>query len=84
MYRLGVSYVDSTVSREADFDLRNSFLNPTTPTIVRQSSDSDEFLGGSIYDPAYYSSLFEDGHGNQYEVGYPPLTCKSICIFKLA
>ncbi|XP_034687908.1 uncharacterized protein LOC117916144 [Vitis riparia] len=67
MYRLGVSHVDSTVSREADFDLRNSFLNPTTPTIVRQSSDSDEFLGGSIYDPAYYSSLFEDGHGNQYE-----------------
>ena len=84
MYRLGVSYVDGTVSREADYDLRNSFLNPTTPTIARQSSDCDEFIGGSIYDPAYFSSLFEDGHSNQYEVGYPPLTCKSICLCKLA
>ncbi|KAK6936968.1 hypothetical protein RJ641_033998 [Dillenia turbinata] len=61
MYRLGASYVDNTVPREADFDLRNSFLSPTTPALVRQLSGSDEVLGGSIYNPAYYSSLFEDG-----------------------
>ncbi|KAF8035354.1 hypothetical protein BT93_C1399 [Corymbia citriodora subsp. variegata] len=29
--------------------------------IIRQGPDPDEILGGSIYDPAYYSSLFEDG-----------------------
>jgi len=28
MYRLGVSHVESSVSRDADFDLRNSFLSP--------------------------------------------------------
>lgn len=57
MYRLGLSSVDSAAYHEADFDVRNSFLNPSTD---RQTSNSDEFLGGSIYDPAYYSSLFED------------------------
>ncbi|KAM7502905.1 hypothetical protein LguiB_001809 [Lonicera macranthoides] len=62
MYRLGVSHVNSTVVQEADLDLRNSFLNPATPDIVRHPSGSDDVLGGSIYDPAYYSSLFEDGH----------------------
>ncbi|KAK6925752.1 Zinc finger, RING-type [Dillenia turbinata] len=61
IYRLGASYVNNTVSREADFDPRNSFLSPTTPALVRQLSGSDEVLGGSIYDPVYYSSLFEDG-----------------------
>lgn len=61
MYRLGVSYLETSVPREADADLRNSFLNPATPSIVRQPSGSDDVLGGSIYDPAYYSSLFEDG-----------------------
>ncbi|KAK9273726.1 hypothetical protein L1049_018536 [Liquidambar formosana] len=69
MYRLGVSHLDAAVSREADFDLRNSFLNPATPAVVRQSSDSDDVLGGSIYDPAYYSSLFEDGQDNGYSYG---------------
>lgn len=59
MYRLGVSHIESAVFREADFDLRNSFLSPATPAVVRQSPDSDDPLGGSIYDPAYYSSLFE-------------------------
>ncbi|MCL7050604.1 hypothetical protein MKW94_013626 [Papaver nudicaule] len=59
MYRLGVSYVDTTASRDADFDIRESFLNPVAPGVVSQNSDS-EFIGGSIYDPAYYSSLFGD------------------------
>jgi hypothetical protein len=59
IYRLGVSNVDTTVSQEADFDLRSSFLSPATPAVVRQSSESDDILGGSIYDPAYYSSLFD-------------------------
>ncbi|XVF04530.1 hypothetical protein REPUB_Repub05bG0091700 [Reevesia pubescens] len=65
IYRLGVSYVDSAgVPRDPDFDLRNSFLSPATPSnsLLRQCShnDSDDALGGAIYDPAYYSSLFED------------------------
>ncbi|KAK3024044.1 hypothetical protein RJ639_042955 [Escallonia herrerae] len=60
MYRLGVSLVEMTVPREADIDLRNSFLNPATPALVGHSG-SDDALGGSIYDPVYYSSLFEDG-----------------------
>ncbi|XP_074269104.1 uncharacterized protein LOC141592371 isoform X2 [Silene latifolia] len=59
MYRLGVSHVENAVSREADFDLRNSFLTPATPAVVGQPSDSEDPLGGSIYDPAYYYSLFE-------------------------
>ena len=66
IYRLGASYVDATASRETDFDLRNSFLSPPTPAVARQSSGSDEVLGGSIYDPAYYSSLFEDGRENRF------------------
>uniref|UniRef100_A0A5B6ZG53 Uncharacterized protein n=2 Tax=Davidia involucrata TaxID=16924 RepID=A0A5B6ZG53_DAVIN len=69
MYKLGVSYVDSSAPREADFDLRNSFINPATPDIGRRSSDSGDALGGSIYDPVYYSSLFEDDKGNGYSYG---------------
>ncbi|CAK9165902.1 unnamed protein product, partial [Ilex paraguariensis] len=69
MYRLGVSYVDSSVPREADADIRNSFLNPATPSVVRHSSGSDDVLGGSIYNPAYYSSLFEDGKDHGYSYG---------------
>lgn len=65
MYKLGVSYIDCSVSREADNDMRNSFLNPATP-ITRQPSNSDDALGGSVYDPAYYSSLFEDGKDETY------------------
>ncbi|GKV21835.1 hypothetical protein SLEP1_g31775 [Rubroshorea leprosula] len=61
IYRLGVGYVDGNGPRDADFDLRNSFLSPAAPSIVRQCSGNDEALGGSIYDPAYYSSLFEEG-----------------------
>ncbi|XP_077240033.1 uncharacterized protein LOC143880938 [Tasmannia lanceolata] len=66
MYRLGASSVDSTVYREADFDLRNSFMNPSGHCIVRQNSDSEDILGGSIYDPAYYSSLFQDARDNGF------------------
>lgn len=69
MYRLGVSYLETSVPREADADLRNSFLNPATPSIVRHPSGSDDVLGGSIYDPAYYSSLFEDGKDDTYLYG---------------
>lgn len=66
IYRLGVPYIDSLAPQEADFDLRSSFLSPTTPAAVaRQCSDSDVVLGGSIYDPAYYSSLFEEGQDNK-------------------
>ncbi|KAE9597334.1 hypothetical protein Lalb_Chr16g0385441 [Lupinus albus] len=70
IYRLGASYVD-TASRSADFDLRNSFLSPApvTPAIARQTSGSNEILGGSIYDPVYYSSLFEDGQENNHSFG---------------
>lgn len=56
MYRLGVSYIDNSSARDTDAELRNSFLNPATP-IIRQP---DHAVGGSIYDPAYYSSLFEE------------------------
>ncbi|XP_042011339.1 uncharacterized protein LOC121759724 isoform X1 [Salvia splendens] len=59
MYRLGASYMDNSVHRDADVDLRYSFLSPMT-TAVRPPSASDDVIGGSIYDPAYYSSLFED------------------------
>ncbi|KAF3942901.1 hypothetical protein CMV_030486 [Castanea mollissima] len=70
IYRLGVSYVDTTGSGEADYDLRNSFLSPATPAVVRQPSDSDYILGGTIYDPAYFSSLFE-GQENRCSHGAP-------------
>lgn len=67
---LGASYVDTT-SRAADFDLRSSFLSPVTPAVARQISNSNEILGGSIYDPAYYSSLFEDSQENKSTCGMP-------------
>lgn len=65
MYRLGASYMDNSVPRDTDVDLRNSFLSPATP-IVRRPSGSDDVVGGSIYDPAYYSSLFEDGRDDSF------------------
>ena len=69
MYRLGVSFGDSAVPREADFDLRNCFLSPAIPAIVRYSSVCDDILGGSIYHPVHYLSLFEDGQDNGYSSG---------------
>ncbi|CAN6443080.1 unnamed protein product [Victoria cruziana] len=59
MYRLGASCVN-TVCRDADFDLRTSFINPAHYPALRQNSDSCDAIGGSIYDPASYSSLFGD------------------------
>ena len=64
IYRLGASIVDTSLPRETDSDLRNSFLNPPTPAIDRQRSGAEEILGGSIYDPAYYASLFEEAQSN--------------------
>ncbi|CAA2975600.1 uncharacterized protein LOC111401241 [Olea europaea subsp. europaea] len=68
MYRMGASYIDNSAPRETDVDLRNSFLNPATP-IVRRPSDSDDVIGGAIYDPAYFSSLFEDGRDDASLLG---------------
>lgn len=75
MYRLGLSWVDSVAHREVDYDLRSSFLNPPIHEPCRQHSISDDILGGSIYDPAYYSSLFEDGQDkkNANEVILPTI-----------
>ncbi|XP_019155313.1 PREDICTED: uncharacterized protein LOC109152194 isoform X1 [Ipomoea nil] len=66
MYRLGISYLDNSIPQEAYADLRHSFLNPATPSIIRQPSGADDVLGGSIYDPQYYSSLFGDGKDEAY------------------
>ncbi|PIN18621.1 hypothetical protein CDL12_08709 [Handroanthus impetiginosus] len=69
MYRLGASTLDNSVPRDTDVDLRNSFLSPASHSMVRRTSDSDEVVGGSIYDPAYYSSLFEDGRDDAFLYG---------------
>lgn len=66
IYRLGVSCVNSTASREADFDVRNSFLNPPIQEITTENSIADDIIGGSIYDPAYYSSLFQSAQAKGY------------------
>ncbi|KAK4740775.1 hypothetical protein SAY87_024363 [Trapa incisa] len=50
---------------DADFDLRNSFLSPAIPAI-RETPDPDDAVRGSIYNPADYSSLFDDGLGNGF------------------
>ncbi|KAL0389799.1 UNVERIFIED_CONTAM: hypothetical protein Scaly_0337000 [Sesamum calycinum] len=67
MYRLGASYIDNLIPRDTDVDLRNSFLSPATPSIVRHLSGSD--VGGSRYDSAYYTSLFEDGRDDAFPYG---------------
>lgn len=69
MYRLGASYIENSAPRDTDVDLRNSFLSPATPSIARRPSGSDDVVGGSIYDPAYYSSLFEDGRDDAFSYG---------------
>ncbi|KAJ6811781.1 uncharacterized protein M6B38_308045 [Iris pallida] len=66
MYRLGVSSVNSSAYQEPDFDVRSSFLNPSTCEIPRHNFNGNEFLGGSIYDTTYYSSLFEDAQDKRY------------------
>nr|BAC06919.1 hypothetical protein [Oryza sativa Japonica Group] len=62
MYRLGVSSSTPTY-HEVNYDGRNSFLSPRSSS-VRRNSMADDILGGSIYDPAYYSSLFADVRNN--------------------
>lgn len=74
IYRLGVSSSVCVASQEPDFDLRNSFLSPVAPAAVGRSSDSDDVLGGSIYNPAYFSSLFEDRQDNGCSHGVESLT----------
>lgn len=69
MYRLGVSYLDGIVPQETDSDLRISFLNPSSPAVARQTSGCNDVVGGAIYDPAYYSSLFEDNQDKGYAYG---------------
>ncbi|KAI3851703.1 hypothetical protein MKX03_022348 [Papaver bracteatum] len=56
MYRLGPS--------STDFDVRNSFMNPSVSAIGRQSSISSTISGFPLSDPAYYSALFEDAQEN--------------------
>ncbi|XP_042379061.1 uncharacterized protein LOC121971711 isoform X3 [Zingiber officinale] len=65
MYRLGISTMDNTTYC-ADYNVRDSFVNPPTNEVARQTSNSDEILGGSVYDPTYYSSLFEDIQETQH------------------
>ncbi|KAG6523474.1 hypothetical protein ZIOFF_013333 [Zingiber officinale] len=65
MYRLGVSTMDNTTYC-ADYNVRDSFVNPPTNEVARQTSNADKILGGSVYDPAYYSSLFEDIQETQH------------------
>jgi hypothetical protein len=62
MYRLGASSSSPTYF-EANHEARISFLSPRSDS-VRRSSMADDILGGSIYDPSYYSSLFEDVRNN--------------------
>jgi hypothetical protein len=64
MYRLGASSGNSNPSyHDVEYDARNSFLS-RAGGVGRENSISDEILGGSIYDPAYYSSLFKDVRDN--------------------
>lgn len=62
MYRLGASSSTPTYF-DTNHEARNSFLSPRSDS-VRRSSMADDILGGSIYDPSYYSSLFEDVRNN--------------------
>lgn len=57
MYRLGVSGADSSAARDADADLRFSFLNPATPVVRHPYDVIDD---ASMYDPANFLPLFGD------------------------
>lgn len=84
MYRLGVATVANTIYR-ADYSVTNSFVNPPTSEVMRQNSNSDEILGGSIYDPAYYSSLFEDSQEvPEVFLFVPSVYFSSLCIWSYA
>ncbi|XP_019163742.1 PREDICTED: uncharacterized protein LOC109160066 isoform X3 [Ipomoea nil] len=61
--------LNNSFPREADADLQNSFLSPVNPSITRHIFSSGDALGGSVYDPAYYSSLTGDGKDEEYMSG---------------
>ncbi|KAL0911592.1 hypothetical protein M5K25_019746 [Dendrobium thyrsiflorum] len=69
MYRLGATTVDNLGYQEIDFHATNDYIYPESNAIARQDSNSSDILGGSIYDPAYYSSLFEDAQDNCIQEG---------------
>ncbi|KAI3676909.1 hypothetical protein L1987_86524 [Smallanthus sonchifolius] len=54
MYRLGPSLVEYAVPQDAELDLRNSFMGPITPRVVKTTTGSVD----SIIDPGFNSSLF--------------------------
>ncbi|EFJ14028.1 hypothetical protein SELMODRAFT_120972 [Selaginella moellendorffii] len=61
MYRLGPSLAtDSLASYYQSLVQPAAGATPavSTPRSARQTSISDQILGGSIYDPTYYASLF--------------------------
>ncbi|KAL8204674.1 hypothetical protein R6Q57_010297 [Mikania cordata] len=64
MYRLGPSFVDSTFPRDSDLDMRNSFMSPASPHVVRTTTGSVDTINA----PGLYSSLFSD---NQDEGSLP-------------
>jgi hypothetical protein len=75
MYRLGASSGNSNPSyHDVEYDARNSFLS-RAGGVGRENSISDEILGGSIYDPAYYSSLFKDVRDNGHILEVNILIC---------
>ncbi|XP_020692941.1 uncharacterized protein LOC110107117 isoform X2 [Dendrobium catenatum] len=69
MYRLGATTVANLGYQEIDFHATNDYIYPASNAIARQDSNSSDILGGSIYDPAYYSSLFEDAQDNCIQEG---------------
>ncbi|MCO5563536.1 hypothetical protein L7F22_017181 [Adiantum nelumboides] len=67
MYRLGTYQrrIDSHVDIESQSGTFGFSSPASSPRTTQQFSLSDEVLGGSIYNPAYYSSLFSspnEGH----------------------
>ena len=81
MYRLGASSSSPTYF-DANHEVRNSFLSPRSDS-VRRSSMADDILGGSIYDPSYYSSLFEDFRNNPCNHQVPSSLCYSSVLSSL-
>ena len=79
MYRLGASSSSPTYF-DANHEVRNSFLSPRSDS-VRRSSMADDILAGSIYDPSYYSSLFEDFRNNPCNHQVPSSLCYSPLFF---
>lgn len=72
MYRLGAAIDTADLYLPIDFDNRIgnfSSLNPGSPSPAantRTMSMSDEVLGGSIYNPAVYSSILQSFNDDAY------------------